>query len=539
MSLSTPAVVISDLGFTWPDGSTVLAGFSTTLGTGRSGLVGVNGCGMSTLLRLVAGDLTPATGSIEVHGRLGYVPQHLGAVRDVTVAQVLGVDATLAALRAIEAGDADERHFATVGDDWDVEERARATLDRLGLAAIDLDRCTSQLSGGEAVLLRLAAELLRAPDVLLLDEPTNNLDGHARDRLYEAVEGWAGTLVVVTHDRELLGLVDRVGDLRDGDVRWYGGAWDDYRAAVDAEQDTAERLVRTAADDVRRQERELAAARVKLDRRLRYGQKMWDIRREPKIVMGSRKRAAQVSAGKHRAMQTEKVDEARSRLREREDAVRHDKEIRVDLPGTVVPAGRTVLTLRGLVTRSQTATDLDVRGPERIALTGRNGSGKSTLLETVVGRLAPVAGDVRVEVPLRYLPQRLDVLDPELTVAQNVARVAPDATDQDIRARLARFRIRGRAADAPTHTLSGGEQFRATLAALLLAEPAPQLLVLDEPTNNLDLASVEALTGALDAYRGALLVASHDRAFLDSLAITRGLVLADGVLMDEPPDDAV
>ncbi|MHA3703967.1 ABC-F family ATP-binding cassette domain-containing protein [Jatrophihabitans sp. YIM 134969] len=525
MSTPAPAVVVTDLGFSWPDGSPVLSGFSTTIGAGRSGLVGVNGSGKSTLLRLIAGELTAATGSVAVHGRLGYVPQRPPAGTGDSVARVLGVEAALTALRAIEAGDASERHFAAVGDDWDVEERARATLDRLGLTAIELDRCTQQLSGGEAVLLRLAAELLRAPDVLLLDEPTNNLDTEARERLYAAVRGWAGTLVVVTHDRELLGLVDRIGDLRDGAVRWYGGAWDDYRAAVAAEQETAERQVRAAEDDVRRQEHELAAARVALDRRARYGQKMWDTKREPKIVMGARKRDAQVSAGKHRTLHSGKVDEARARLREREDAVRDDPSIRVDLPDSEVPAGRTVLTLRGLVTRAGPVPDLDVFGPARVAVTGPNGAGKTTLLDTVVGRLAPVAGEARVAVPWRYLPQRLDVLDPDRSVVENVAAVAPEATVQQIRDRLARFRFRGAAAEARAGTLSGGERFRAALAALLLAQPTPQLLVLDEPTNNLDLASVAALTDALHAHRGALLVVSHDRAFLDDLALTREISL--------------
>ena len=525
MSSSTPVVVVSDLGFSWPGGAPVLADFSTSVGPGRSGLVGVNGCGKSTLLRLIAGELRPHQGSVTVAGRLGYLPQDTSLLRGLTVAQVLGVDVVLDSLRAIEAGDTHARHFAAVGDEWDVEERTRAALDRLGLITVELDRRTEHLSSGEAILLRLAAEFLRAPDVLLLDEPTNNLDRVARERLYEAVRGWTATMLVVTHDRELLGHVDRIGEVRDGTVRWYGGAWHQYRAALAAEQETASRQVRAAEDDVRRQERELAAARIALDRRVRYGQKMWDTKREPKIVMGNRKRAAQVSAGKFRGQQSGKVEEARERLRAREDAVRDDPGIRVDLPDTAVPAGRTVVTLRGLVTRCTGPLDFTLRGPERVAVTGRNGSGKTTLLDTVVGRLSPVAGEVEVAVPVRHLPQRLDVLDPSLTIAQNVARVAPDATTQQIRDRLARFRFRGRDADAQADTLSGGERFRATLAALLLARPSPQLLVLDEPTNSLDFGSVAALTEALHAYRGALLVASHDCVFLENLDLTGELPL--------------
>ncbi|MDT7579602.1 MAG: hypothetical protein QOK35_866 [Pseudonocardiales bacterium] len=536
--MSTPftSVVCTDVDFAWPDGESVFTGLTTTFGGGRSGLIGVNGSGKSTLLRLVAGVLRPEAGSITVHGELGYVPQDVALAAHRTVADALGIAEVRTALRAIEDGDTREELFATVGDDWDVDERARATLDMLGLTGIGLDRSLGQLSGGESVLLCLAAQFLRAPAVLLLDEPTNNLDLVARQRLYDAVRGWRGTLIVVTHDRELLEMVDQVGELRDGGLTWYGGNYSDYEAAVDAEQKAAERLVRVAEQDLQRQKRELADARIKLDRRQRYGQKMWDTKREPKIVMGERKRQAQVAAGKHRTMHLDKLEESRQRLSRTEEALRKDREIRIDLPDTVVPAGRTVLVLDGLRTRCQDPTDLEIRGPERVALVGANGAGKSTLLATIVGELDPVEGSVSVTVPVRFLPQRLDVLDPAATVAENVGRFAPGATDNEIRARLARFLFRKQKADQLVSTLSGGERFRATLAALLLAEPAPQLLMLDEPTNNLDMASVRELSDTLSSYGGALLVASHDVAFLRKIGITRWLHL-DGRLRRWDPDD--
>ncbi|MCH1867318.1 ATP-binding cassette domain-containing protein [Nocardioides sp. CFH 31398] len=158
-------------------------------------------------------------------------------------------------------------------------------------------------------------------------------------------------------------------------------------------------------------------------------------------------------------------------------------------------------------------------------MTGPNGSGKSTLVHTLVGDVAPASGSVRIGVPHGLLPQRYAVLDPSLSVARNVADRAPEADANTVRARLARFGIRGAAADRPAGGLSGGERFRATLAALLLAEPPPQLLLLDEPTNNLDLASYDALVAALAAYRGALIVVSHDERFLDEIGVDRRLGL--------------
>ncbi|MDX2642573.1 ABC-F family ATP-binding cassette domain-containing protein [Streptomyces sp. PA03-1a] len=535
MSTHTPTATGSSLGcsglsFRWPDGTPVVDGLSLTIGRGRTGLVGANGTGKSTLLKLLAGRLPPTRGSVTVGGSLAYLPQDVTLDTALRVDQALGIAERRAALRAIEAGDAGEEHFETVGDDWDVEERALATLGSLGLGGLELDRTVGRMSGGETVLLRLAALLLGRPDVLLLDEPTNNLDLFARRRLHETVGSWrSGVLVVVSHDRELLERVDRVAELRAGSVTWYGGAWSDYEGTVAAQQETAGRALRAAEADVRRQRRELEEARIASDRRRRHSRKMDAQRRAPRIVAGERKRSAQESADRLRGVQEERLAQARERREAAADALRDDAEIRVDLPRTAVPAGRTVLTLRGLRPRFGRLRqgDLHVHGPERVALVGRNGAGKTTLLRTLTGELTPLSGEARTHVPLRYLPQRLDVLDEELSVAANVTRVAPGVGENEIRARLARFLFRGARAEQPAGTLSGGERFRAALAASMLATPAPQLLMLDEPTNNLDVDGVRQLTTALASFRGALVIASHDLPFLESVGITRWLLVAE------------
>ena len=494
----------SALSFAWPDGTPVFEDFQLAVGPGRTGLVGLNGSGKSTLLKLIAGDLTPTEGHVKVVGEIGYLPQNLVLDTALRVDQALGIDAVRAALHAIEGGDADERHFETVGDDWDVEERARATLDQLGLGGIGLDRTIGEVSGGESVLLRLAALLLRRPDVLLLDEPTNNLDLHARQRLYGAVDAWNGVLLVVSHDRELLDRVDRIADLREGQLTWYGGNFTAYeecaaRRAGGGRADGAGRRGRRTASEARTVRRQRQVGTAQAVRAEEFENKV-----VPKIVANNRRSEAQVSAGKHRILHTERLDQARERLDEAVEAVRDDEEIRIELPYTKVHPGRAVLTLRELQLPygARVEGELEVRGPERIALVGRNGSGKTTLLRTLAGQLEPVAGEAIAHVPLRFLPQRLDVLDDALSVVENVARYAPGATDNAIRARLARFLFKGARAAQPAGTLSGGERFRAALAALLLAEPAPQLLMLDEPTNNLDMASVRGPDGRARRLRG-------------------------------------
>jgi ATPase subunit of ABC transporter with duplicated ATPase domains len=530
------AIVVNELRFAWPEGDLLFDGLSFTVGPGRTGLVGVNGSGKSTLFRLLTGELTPQAGSIRIEGRVAYLRQDLTLDASLPVDEVLGIAGVRRALAAIERGEIDEEHFNAVGDDWDVDERARAMLDRLGLTHIELDRRVGEISGGEAVLLGLAAQFLRRPDVLLLDEPTNNLDLAARRRLYDAVASWTGVILIVSHDRELLERVDTIAELRGGRVRSYGGNFTAYEEAVALQQESAERAVRAAEGDVRRQQRELIENQIKQSRGERYGKKSFENTRRPRAAMRALKRTAAANAAKLRNLHTDRLDEARERLTAAEDAVRDDDVIAVDLPETAVPAGRTVLRIEGAELRSGAAVDLELRGPERVALLGANGSGKTTLLETITGRLDPTVGTVRPTVPLRYLPQRLTVLDDAETIVANVARFAPAATTLEIRSRLARFQFRGDRADQIVSTLSGGERFRATLAALMLAEPAPQLLLLDEPTNNLDIASAEQLSQALAAYEGALIVASHDVRFLRTLGITRWLQL-DGTLAEiDPPD---
>jgi ATPase subunit of ABC transporter with duplicated ATPase domains len=530
------AIVCSDLGFTWPDGTGVFRGLTLAIGAGRTGLIGVNGSGKSTLLKLIAGELRPGSGSVRVHGDVGYLPQAITLGTSRTVSDLLGITAARRALHAIEAGEAGQD--AAVFDDWDVEERARGWLGRLGLdpSTVDLDDRVERLSGGETVLVALAALFVRRPDVILLDEPTNNLDIDARSRLYQAVSSWSGVMVVVSHDRELLALVDQIAEVRDGDVRIYGGNLEAYQALVQAEQAAAERAVAGAAAQVRAERRDLIEAQVKQARRDRLGRRAAASGSMPPIVAHARKRHAQETAGRSRELHAERLQAARDQLEEAKQAVRDDAEIRVELPGTAVPAGRTVLTVTGLAGAGWHPAalgppapggldELVLRGPERVALTGPNGAGKTTVLRAAAG-LATLPGvTVRRGAVLGYLPQRLDILDDSLTVAENVRAAAPAASVNEVRAGLARFLFRGDRADQPAGTLSGGERFRAVLAALLLAQPPPQLLLLDEPTNNLDMASVRQLSQALESYRGALLVASHDVPFLRSAGITRWLRL--------------
>ncbi|MFC6080113.1 ribosomal protection-like ABC-F family protein [Sphaerisporangium aureirubrum] len=545
--MSDAFIVCSNLSFSWPDDTPVFQGLSFTAGGGRTGLVAPNGAGKSTLLKLIAGEYRPSGGTVSTGGVLGYLPQTLPLTGDLTVAEVLGIAPVIKALDAIESGDAREEHFTTIGNDWDIEERTRAQLDRLGLGNVSLTRPLRTLSGGQVVSLGLAAQLLKRPDVLLLDEPTNNLDLDARHKLYGVLDDWNGCLLLVSHDRALLDRMDRIAELGRGEIRSYGGNFTEYEEAVRAAREVAEKNIRNAEQEVRREKREMQQARERAARRASNASRNLKNAGLPKIFAGTMKRNAQESAAKADETHAARMNDARTRLDEASRALRDDQKIALDLPGTNVPAGRTVFHGEHLQVHydrhpvfAAPGATLTIRGPERIALTGPNGAGKSTLLRLINGDPHPHTGDTRrAEGRVAYVSQRLDLLDPARTVAENLAVSAPAMPEAQRMNLLARFLFRGPRVHLPVAALSGGERLRATLACVLYTDPPPQLLLLDEPTNNLDLVSIAQLEGALNAYEGAFVVVSHDERFLEEIRVNRWLRLAGGRLQETgAPGDA-
>ncbi|MBE1514087.1 ABC-F family ATP-binding cassette domain-containing protein [Nesterenkonia halotolerans] len=516
--MSAPsAITLHDLSFEWPDGTTALHQLNGTLTTGRTGLVGRNGAGKSTLLRLIAGHLTPTSGLISTTGDVGYLSQTLTTEAGATVAGLLGIEDTLSALQAIEGGDADVRHFDAVGDDWDIEARADAALNEIGFSAADLRRPISDVSGGEAMLIAITGLRLRRAPITLLDEPTNNLDRPTRAKLTEFVDDWQGTLVVVSHDLELLEHMDSTAELHSGRVDVFGGPYSQFSEHLEHQQAAAVQAARTAQQALRVEKKQRVEAETKNARRERAGKRTQASGGIPKILAGNRASKAQVSAGAMRSTHQDKVRAAQAVVDASDAKVRDDEHIHLALPDPGVPRGRKIAELRD---GTRTVT---IQGPERVALVGPNGSGKTTLLERLVHKSgselpAKTTGELLID-RVGYLPQRLNELDESRSAVENVQEAAPASPAGDVRNQLARLLLRGSTVDRPVSSLSGGERFRVSLARLLLAEPPAQLLILDEPTNNLDITSVEQLAEALDAYRGALLVVSHDLEFLARLSI--------------------
>lgn len=522
------SITVSNLAWSTPDGRPLFSNLDLSFGPERVGLVGRNGVGKTTLLKLIAGTLSPQAGAVSVQGRLAVLRQAVQVAQSETVADLFGAREALAVLARAAAGEATEDDLAAA--DWTLETRMAEALARLGLA-VEPAAPLASLSGGQRTRAGLAALVFAEPDFLILDEPTNNLDADGRAAVAELLGGWRAGALVVSHDRALLETMDAIVELSALGAARYGGGWSAYRerkeielAAAQGDLAHAEKrldeLARTAQTQAERKARRDGAGR----RKAAKGD-------APKIVLGMMKERAENSG----ADQTRLADRRREQALAGAAAARERLEVlqpmSVALPPTGLAAGKEVLKLEqataGYAPERPVLRDLSfaITGPERVAVVGPNGAGKTTLLALIAGTLQPWSGRVRPLTAFALLDQRVSVLDPNASIRDNFRRLNPAADENACRAALARFMFRADAALQAAGSLSGGQLLRAGLACVLGAAAPPPLLVLDEPTNHLDLDSIAAVEAGLRAYDGALLVVSHDEAFLEAIGVTRRLTL--------------
>jgi ATPase subunit of ABC transporter with duplicated ATPase domains len=524
------SIMLSRLAWSTPDGNSVFADLDLSFGRERAGLVGRNGVGKTTLLKLISGELQPHAGSVSVSGTLGLLRQTVQVGPAETVADLFGVTESLATLRRAEAGEASIDELADA--DWTIEDRVVAALARAGLNVRPETRLV-ELSGGQRTRASVAAVTFAEPDFLLLDEPTNNLDRAGREAVVELLAGWRAGAIVVSHDRELLKHLDAIVELTSLGATRYGGNWSRYRELKTIELEAAEHDLAHAEKtviEVRRKARIAAERKDRLDSAGARNAARGDM---PRILAGARKSNAEASKGESAKLAERQGAAALKAAAEARARVEILQRLSVALPPTGLPASRQVLRLEDVTVGYDPSYPLirnlsfSIAGPERIAVAGPNGSGKTSLLKLIAGQMKPLRGAVSVSVDFAMLDQRMNILDPEASILENFTRLNPDANDNACRAILAGFLFRADAALQTVGALSGGQILRAGLACVLGGPRPPQLLILDEPTNHLDIDSIEAIEAALVAYDGALLVVSHDERFLGNIGIGRRLNLAD------------
>ena len=570
-------ITLDHISYAHPSQPPLFADLSAVFSAPLTGLIGDNGAGKTTLFRLILGDINPSQGIISTPPHIAYLPQDLGLSGHQHLADIFGITKILQALDALESGEYSPSLYDTIGDAWDIEDRTLVALAEHGfgpaLTTTDtqarrnlLMRPLSTFSGGQTVTAALTALLYSDPEFILLDEPTNNLDSAAKAQLFTTLEALPCPALIISHDRDLLERMHMIAELhsdRQGlaHLRLFEGNYSTYRQALDTEQQAAQRRVTEAKNRVRSAHREWVHAQEIISKNMAQ---VWKDD-QPDTILALAKDASRQAAAKLRVLRVGKQEQAREAYQKAQDEVRVQEKIYAELSQQPLPAGRKVLELPRVDTRqvscetftAQQPTKVDslhispaeadsesnqgtpaehpehliLSGPEHLRITGANGSGKTTLLEAIAHAgdpeyRSPVEPAYRVEYCIEgaYIPQRI-TLDPELTLLQSVQRANPGVSEQHLRDQLARLLFRRESVHHKTSELSGGERFRAAVAQVLLADPVPQLLMLDEPTNNLDISSVDWLVQALEAYTGALIVVSHDEDFCRRIRIDRTLAL--------------
>ena len=559
------AITVSELDFRLGDDTEIFSGLTATIPADLVGLVGDNGIGKSTFARILAGSLRASAGTVTGTDGAVYIDQLLPHSTQ-RVDSALDIASVRRALRRALDGEATGSDFDLIGDDWDIEERALAALSELGLhlSASDLDRNLSSFSGGQATRIGLARAVLVGDAWLILDEPSNNLDEDGRALLTTLLTERRGPTLVISHDRTLLTQMNSIIEMTDR-LRVYGGNFDDYEAMVAAEEEAKQQKVTDAKKSHEVEKRQRIELETKLARADRKAKRDKESKRRPKIVMNGLTNFAEKSAAKRRGDKAADEAAAWDELTAAKDALRRTSSVRLDLPDTQVHSTKRVLEISTAASATSERPQTIV-GPERIRLTGPNGAGKSTLLAAILatadGRASdggaaddraadsgaangqatsgegerdragghtrfdsgpPVAElfgdlDITVAAPTAHLDQQYR-LPGELTVMEAVRSGNPQLDPHRVHEVLAAMGLRAGRTDQICRTLSGGERFRVALASGLLQDPAPQLLILDEPGNNLDLSSLEALVTALEGFGGAMVIVTHDDRLASELSV--------------------
>lgn len=522
-------VLIHNLHYTLSNGRPIFQDLNIDFSSKKISLIGQNGIGKSTLLKLISGQLAPTMGNIHVHGTTYYCHQDNIFSEVDTIASFLGMDEKLQALKRLQLGSIDEQDFEILNDEWDMETKIKDKLSVFQLNPEDLFQKISTLSGGEKQRLQLLKCFSQVADFLLLDEPSNNLDSSGREALYSNIQNHDKGLLIATHDRTLLGLMDEIIELTTARVQRYGGNYQAYLSQKSIEMLAKQQALNTASKQLSTLKTTIQASHEKHQRSAIYGKKNRKASSQPKMVLDARK---------DRSQQTQKTLSIRhERLLkaaiEKQQAIKKQlavqENMHFELKGTQVPSGKVLVEVENLSFQyphqaSCIIQDFNftIQGAERIALLGHNGSGKSTFIQLLLNQLMPLQGKIKVNIPMiHYLDQSVDILDPNSSIIDNYMTINDGTSYQQAHEALAKFLFKNADAHQRVCDLSGGEKLRAALPCILFGKTPPQLLILDEPTNHLDIDSLTAVENALNQYKGGLIVVSHDQSFLNNIHTTR------------------
>ena len=525
--MTNPFLALEGVSYVLPDGRTLFSDLNGQFGLQSTGLVGRNGIGKTVLADILAGMLPPTAGRCVCSGRVYYLRQQISYPVNISVAGLAGLQHRFDALERIEAGSTAPEDFEAVGDRWDVRLQLQEELERNGLGYLHAAVPVSELSGGEASRVALIGAMLSEADFLILDEPSNHLDRQSRQALFEQLQRWSQGLVVVSHDRQLLESMARIVELSPLGLRSYGGAYSFYAQSKEREQQSAIQQLEQCKLERRRNERTLHEQHERQERRQAQGNRNRHAANQARILLDRQQERSESSAGKLRKQHVATRERLALQVQE---AARQVEDCAVivlhTLPVAQVPQ-RCIAELDAVALPFGSGAahhiSLTLFGRQRVGVVAANGSGKSTLLKVLAGQLQPLSGRCSVISGVVYLDQHLSNLEPQRSVLAHMLEANRSAGEEHLRMLLAQLGLDAHKISRPSALLSGGERLKASLACVLYADPVPQMLLLDEPNNHLDLPSMHALETMLLNYRGSLVVVSHDGIFLNSLGLTHRL----------------
>ncbi|MDY6940936.1 MAG: ATP-binding cassette domain-containing protein [Cyanobacteriota bacterium] len=503
-----PYSIAENIGYTLESGRTLFQGIHTRLAADdRVALVGVNGVGKSTLLKILVGQIPPTRGAVTCNGSMYYLPQ-IGTIR--------------ASLRSESVFD-----FLNAASNewWEIEQMLET---RFG-TTLDLSLPIQSLSGGELTQLFLAVGLSRSPDLLLLDEPTNHLDYLALENLARVLCQFPGGLAIVSHNPFFLDRVTQsVWELTASGLQVYGGNFSDYREQKQLETAAKVRAHETARKELKQTKATALSEQKRAARSHRRGQQSRG--GMPRIVAGNLQRKAEVVAGKLKVKHEKAIAAAAEKVAQTKIATHKASSIQLGQNShkhrNLIEIDRANLWVEERLLLKE--IELRVSSGDRLAISGLNGSGKSCLVKAILGLDSTPAyfqgGEVRIaNMQTVYLDQNYELVDRTQTVLQNLQRIDPTLNYQLLRQQLGHFLFFNDDAHKVASVLSGGELARLAMAMITTAKI--DLLILDEPVNNLDVTTIDRMVEALNEYRSALWVVSHDLDFLSRINITRSFAI--------------
>lgn len=543
------SISIQQISYIHPDKEVLFSDLNFAISKGQKlGLIGNNGCGKSTLLQIIAGQLSPSSGVIVRPDDLYYIPQHFGQYDSLTIAQALQIERKQQALHAILAGDVSNENFTILNDDWNIEERSIAALDLWGLGQFTLSYPMNLLSGGEKTRVFLAGMDIHHPSVILMDEPTNHLDSSGRQRLYDWVEKYRSTLLVVSHDRTLLNLLPEICELEKHQINYYGGNYEFYKEQKTLMQEALQQRIEEKEKALRIARKVARETVERRDKQNVRGEKSNIKKGVPRIVLNALQGKSEKSTSKLTGVHQEKAEKLTNERNQLRGSLSPTAALKTDFNSSSLHTGKILVTAKEInfsyhsnsinndiqensISKQQlwqAPVSFQLKSGDRLRIEGANGSGKTTLLKLITGQLQPQEGTLtQTDFSYVYLNQEYSIIDDRNSILEQAyAFNSRNLPEHEIKIILNRYLFPASEWDKSCRKLSGGEKMRLAFCCLMISNNTPDMFILDEPTNNLDIQSIEIITATIKNYAGTVIAISHDNYFIQEIGVEQCILLS-------------